>query len=312
MIIISAIAKYLPEGGRNNLDKIDEFGFDRAFLEQKIGVLWTPRKADDEETSDMCVSAFRALQEKTGLDVDGVDSLFVCTQNPDGNGMPQSSAMVHSKLEVPTSCASFDISLACSGYVYSLSVAKSFMEANGLKKGLLFTCDPYSKVLDPKDRNTAVLFGDAATVTLLAEPEGGGGWNPVGFQFSTYSEYADDVHNRDGTFHMNGPGVVAFAMRELPGEVERLLRKTGRTVDDIDLFLFHQGSKFIVDNLIKRMSLPPHKAPIDIVKTGNTVSSSIPLLLERYLDDPDISRIVLSGFGVGISVGTGLIERIET
>ena len=96
-----------------------------------------------------------------------IDCLVVVTQNPDGDGLPHTSAIVHAKLNLKTSCAVFDISLGCSGYVYSLSIIKSFMESNSLKNGLLFTCDPYSKIIDINDKNTSMLFGDAATVTMM-------------------------------------------------------------------------------------------------------------------------------------------------
>ena len=234
MIAIRDIASYVPTAYQDNLEKLDEFGFDREFLEGKIGVMRVPRMADGEETSDMCVGAYEALLERRDLNIGDVDLISVCTQNPDGHGMPQTSAIVHAKLGARNACAAFDISLACSGYVYSLSMAISFMEANGLKKGLLFTADPYSKILDPKDRNTSLLFGDAATVTLLSAPEAGeDAWIPARYRFSTHSEYADRVHNRTGVFSMDGQAVVMFAMRVLPGEVDALLTDCGLARDDV-------------------------------------------------------------------------------
>jgi 3-oxoacyl-[acyl-carrier-protein] synthase III len=310
MITLRAIASYLPNSVEENSDRAEYFNFASGFLENKLGVLRTHRKAKDEETSDMCVSAFHALVEKTAVAVSDIDCIVVCTQNPDENGMPQSSALVHRKLGARDHCAAFDISLACSGYVYGLSTVKGFMEQNGLKTGLLFTCDPYSKILDREDRNTSLLFGDAATVSLLASDGDELGWKLTRFRFSTFSAYADDVNNKSGFFQMNGQGVYAFAVRELPGEVAMFLDEAKLAIDEIDYFVFHQGSKFVVDSLAKRMRLPIDRVPVDIVNTGNTVSSSIPLILESLLNEQGNTRMLLSGFGVGISVGTGLIEKI--
>jgi len=310
MIVIRAVASYLPDGFEDNAAKMEKFAIDRAFLDGKIGVERVTRKAPGEETSDMCVRAFEALRNKTGIDVNKVDLITVCTQNPDANGMPQTSAIVHAKLGAPTACASFDISLGCSGYVYSLSVAKALMEANWLKTGLLFTCDPYSKILDPTDRDTALLFGDAAAVTLLAEPEPGSqAWTATSFRFYTDGRHGDGVNNHGGIFHMDGRAVVMFSLRQVPGEVEGMLREHGLAKRDVDLFLFHQGSKYIVDKLRERLELSSDQVPIRLSGHGNTVSSSIPLLLEDCLERADTRRILCNGFGVGLSIATALLEK---
>lgn len=313
MISIHAIASYIPEGFESNLDKLEKFAIDRAFIDDKIGVERVARRAEGEETSDMCVRAFEALREKVVDIVEDVDFLMVVTQNPDGHGLPQVSAIVHDKLGLSENCAAFDLALACSGYVYGLSVAKSFMEANGLKTGLLFTCDPYSGIIDPDDKNTALLFGDAATVTFLSQQRPGqAAFLPTRFHFTTHGNHANDVHNRSGAFYMNGQAVYMFAMRTVPGHVGRVLEQPGLALNDIDLFIFHQGSKFIVDSLADRMGVSRNRVPVDIRHHGNTVSSSIPLMFERHINRPDINRVVLNGFGVGLSVGSCLLERIDT
>ena len=313
MISIQSIASYIPAGFESNAEKMEKFGFDEAFLKNKIGVESVPRMAADEETSDMCVEAFKSLQGKADVSVEDVELIIVCTQNPDGHGMPQTSAVVHAKLGAPTSCASFDISLACSGYVYSLAVAKAFMEANGLKTGLLFTSDPYSKILDPEDRDTTLLFGDAATVTLLSAARSGiDNWIPKAFRFYTDGKLGPALNNSAGTFHMNGLAVVTFSVREVPKEVRSLMEEHSLSKEDVDLFLFHQGSKYIVDQLRRRLELTEAQVPIRLRHCGNTVSSSVPLVLEEYLEQRSIRRILCSGFGVGLSIATGLLENQRT
>ncbi|MEQ8228966.1 MAG: ketoacyl-ACP synthase III [Rhodospirillales bacterium] len=312
MITVRAIASYVPEGFENNYDQAGRFGLDRDFIAEKIGVERVSRRAKGEETSDMCVRAFEALQAKTGLTTEGIDFLMVVTQNPDGAGLPQSSAVLHNKLDLSSDCASFDLSLACSGYVYGLSVATSFMETNGLKNGLLFTCDPYSKIINPQDKGTALLFGDAATVTHLTEGAGpNGAWRPHDFKFSTYGRHMNDVKVTDGHLDMDGVAIVMFTAGTVPGVVHKVLTDAGLTMEDIDLFLFHQGSKFIIDSLSKRLGAPREKVPMHIAQQGNTVSSSIPLMFETYMDDKAHNRLLLNGCGVGLSMGTCLITRID-
>jgi len=311
MIVLQGIASYVPENCQSNLEKQELFGVDENFLINKVGVECRALKAKDEETSDMCVKAYRALEKKTRASLEDIECLIVCTQNPDGGGIPHTSAVVHGKLDAPQSCASFDISLGCSGYVYGLSIAASFMLANGMKKGLLFTADPYSKIIDPADKNTVLLFGDAASVTLLGEAteESPMAWKPKGFRFASRGKDGQALHNTNGELFMNGRAIFNFAATVVPAQVEELLVSQGLTQADIDLFVFHQGSKYIIDTLRKRMHLPPEKVPSNLLRLGNTVSSSLPILLEEILEKRELRRILLSGFGVGLSWASCLLER---
>ena len=186
------------------------------------------------------------------------------------------------------------------------SEIRALMEANHLKQGVLFTADPYSKILDPSDKNTSLLFGDAATATLLL-PDAN--WLPTRFLFSTRGGEGKALNNNSGHLEMNGRAVFNFSATAVPTQVRQLLDTAGVSPDAVDLFLFHQGSRYIVDTLVKRLELPPEKVPCNLSAQGNTVSSSIPLLLEHYLSDTTLNRILLSGFGVGLSWASCLIER---
>lgn len=307
MIGISALASYVPALRLSNYERKAEFGIDDEFIVQKLGVERVSRKAPGEETSDMCVRAFEGLDRRP----DAVDCLVVCTQNPDGSGLPHTSAVVHGKLGLPAQCACFDVSLGCSGYVYGLSIVQSFMQQNRLARGLLFTADPYSKIIDPKDKNTALLFGDAATVTLLDAAEQPGRWRMGPFRFATRGKDGAALENRAGTLAMNGRAVFNFSATEVPPQVSALLADAGLKAEDVDLFLFHQGSRFIVDQLAKRLDLPAAKVPVNLAEQGNTVSSSLPLLLQEHLGDSRLRRILLSGFGVGLSWASCLLTRAE-
>ena len=164
MIGIKGIASYIPAGRIDNLAQAALFERDEAFVMAKIGTRTLAVKGPDEETSDLGVAAIRnLLNANPALRVENIDALVVVTQNGDAEGLPHTSAIVQHKAGLPTSTASFDIALGCSGFVYGLYVLKGFMQAANLKNGILVTVDPYSKHINHADRATALLFGDAAT-----------------------------------------------------------------------------------------------------------------------------------------------------
>lgn len=312
MIGIANIASYIPPNFESNFDRRAEFGIDEDFIINKIGVEQVSRRFADEETSDLCLKAFSCLNEQCA-DLLKIDCLIVCTQNPDGKGIPHTSAIVHGKMGLPDQCACFDISLGCSGYVYALSIVKSFMEANGLATGLLFTADPYSKVIDPNDKSTVLLFGDAATVTLLADDsEKARLWVPTQFSFATRGREADALHSRGKYLFMNGRPIFNMSVKEVPLQIRDVLSKASLSHSDVDLFLLHQGSKYMLDQLCKRMGLLKTKVPINLAKQGNTVSSSLPLLLEEYIGNPSLKNIIMAGFGVGLSWASCLLQAHQS
>jgi 3-oxoacyl-[acyl-carrier-protein] synthase-3 len=306
MIGIKAIGTYVAPGCVSNIERREEAGKDEAFIRDKIGFESLARREADQETSDLCVAAYQALQADPAFDGSAIDCLIVCTQNPDAHGLPHTSAVVHRKLGLGHDVAAFDISLGCSGYVYGLSVMTAFMAANGLRSGLLFTADPYSKIIDAQDWDTELLFGDGATVTWLStDPVYR--CRPAMFGTDGSLGHSISVAGPGAPLRMLGSNVFKFSMTAVPAQIHRYLEREGLSQGDIDLFLFHQGSRFIVDNLARKLGLPPAKAPFEAGQTGNTVSSSLPLLLEQRLASPP-PRILLSGFGVGLSWATMVIE----
>ncbi len=309
MVGIKAIASYFPEKRISNIDRAEEAGKEVDFIIDKVGFTSLLRKGEDEDTSDLCVGAFEALlAQEPQIQRDQIDCLIVVTQNPDGFGLPHTSAIVQHKLRLGENVAAFDVSLGCSGFVYALDVIQAFMDAQGLRHGLLFTADPYSKVMDPEDYNTELLFGDAAAVTYISE-------EPVfRSRKSTYCTNAKLSHSikvdeETRILSMLGNNVFKFAVSKVPPQVEKCLEMNGLDKDEVDLYLMHQGSKYIVDNLVPLLDVPPEKVPFLAAETGNTVSSSIPLMLEQYMDSNE-KTILISGFGVGLSWATSILERV--
>jgi 3-oxoacyl-[acyl-carrier-protein] synthase III len=309
MIGIVEIASWIPPQREHNVVKASRHETDEKFILEKIGIQSLSRIPTGQNTSDLCVQAFHALKKKIKLHEDQLDFLMVVTQNPD-LPIPHSSAMVHGKLGLSTRCAVFDISLGCSGWVYALHTAISFMAQNDLKAGLIFTADPYSKVIDPNDKNTDMLFGDAASVTLLTEDPlwetGKGEFVSDGTQWNLLRI------NETGCLEMDGRGIFNFVMTKLPKSIDACLQKNGLKKDDIDLFAFHQASKFMIDQLSKRVRINPDKVPFVIADYGNTVSSSIPILLEERIHNESLSCILVSGFGVGLSAATSILKRCRS
>ena len=305
MLGIKAIANYVPNGRKKNIDLAAQFDLEESFLRDKIGVLERANKASDQDTSDLAFLALQNLMMAQGLSPESIQVLVVVTQNPDRN-IPHVSALVHGRAGLSESCAAFDISLGCSGYVYGLSIIKSFMQANGMSTGVLITADPYSKIIDETDRNTALLFGDAATATLIAE---NCVWSMEAFSFGSKGKDWSAIRTDEGKFVMDGRAVFNFAATIVPTDVRKMLGSAGMTPDQIDRYVMHQGSRFIVKTIADRLKQPLNKFPVEIEHCGNTVSSSIPLIIQKELEDPSIVNIVLCGFGVGLSWASCLCKR---
>lgn len=305
MIGIAQIASYLPPDRISNYDSKDKFGINDDFIQNKIGFEQFSRKEKNQNTSDMCIKAFENLDKKIFLNKEEIDILLLVTQNPDQK-IPHTAAIIHNKLDMPKQCVCFDISQGCAGYVHGLAVIKSFMELNKLKKGLLFTCDPYSKIIDSSDKNTSLLFGDGASVTLVT-------YKPIydigSFSFGTLPQSNKHLTCEKTILYMSGREIFNFALREVLQDITFVLNKNNMRKEQIDLFLMHQGSRYIIDMLCKKMGLSKDKMPFDAKDYGNTVSSSIPIILEKNIDKEDKKNILLSGFGVGLSWGSTIIRR---
>lgn len=304
---ITDIAVYLPERRESNLELMERFDVTEEFLVEKIGVVQRVVRAQGQNTSDMALAALESLIRQNQLDPSAIQVLVVVTQNPDSR-LPHVSGILHARAGLSPQCAAFDLSLGCSGYVYGLSVLTSFMAANGLSKGVLITCDPYSKIIDPEDKGTVLLFGDAATATLISD-------DPVlvceSFDFGSQGDVSGALVEDSGRLHMNGREVFNFAATVVPKSVSTLLNKMSLGKDDIDAYLFHQGSRYIVETIAKRLKLDLAKVRIDMKEIGNTVSSSIPLLLAKEIKNLDSKKVLLCGFGVGLSWASCICQKQE-
>jgi len=304
---IKAIGTFIPPRRVDNRAKSEKHGTTVKFIEEKIGITSVSRKEKHEKASDLCVHAFQDLMAQGWIsEPPAIDFICVCTQTGDYR-IPHTSAIVHEKLGLLYGCPNFDISLGCSGYVYSLLAAKGFMQVNGLKTGILFTADPYSEIIDPDDKNTDLLFGDAATATLLMPDAvfdiGRAVFGTAG------AHHRSLIKSKGEPLFMDGRHIFEFVMRHVPGNIADCLAQNDINKEEVDLYILHQASKFVVDNIVKTMKLDKHKVPFLIESYGNTVSSSIPLIIKHYLNDVKYRNLLLCGFGTGLSIGTMVLKR---
>ncbi|WP_347259324.1 ketoacyl-ACP synthase III [Rudaea sp.] len=278
-------------------------------LQRRIGFESLARKADGDETSDLAFNAVQDLLRRHPLDPADIGCLVVVTQNPDGTGIPQVSALLHGRLGWPTNIPAFDLALGCSGYVYGLAVVSSFLAMQNGKAGILVTADPYSKIVDPGDRATALLFGDGASATLI---ERNGPWRLGNFDFGTAGTHAQLLHtDARRRLRMDGQAVARFCLREIPRSIERTLVRNGLTVADVDRFVLHQGSRCIVEDIAKAIGAEA-KTPFVAQRLGNTASSSVPIALRDMVGETNGAQtVLLSTFGIGMSWATVVIEKDE-
>lgn len=334
---LAAIAYYLPERVETNADLAAKYpAWNLGQVHERSGVASRHIAGPDETAFDLslkaCEKLFAAPAFDGGAVSRDVDGIIFCTQSPDFI-MPSNAHLLHAALELPDEVLAFDFNLACSGYVYGLALAQSLIGAGLASAILLVTADTYSKYINPGDRSARVLFGDGAAATLLTAANA-----PAfaGFELWSRGKAYDKFYipcgglrrpkspatavasaDRNGNLrspddiYMDGLAVWSFINSAVPKQIEALLAKNGRSLADIDKFAFHQASKLTLDSLVKILDVPPAKVLGNLAAIGNTVSSSIPILIKDAIDAGNLrrgERVLLSGFGVGLSYASAIWE----
>jgi 3-oxoacyl-[acyl-carrier-protein] synthase III len=318
---IKATEYYLPEKIIDNKYLHEMAGMDFDFLENKVGIKTRHIAAKDETTSEMATKAAIKLIEKNKIDPDTIDILIICTQNPDYK-LPTTACIVQNNLKLRTSCLAFDINLGCSGFIYSLAIAGSFLKTGISSNAVIIMADQYSKIIDYQDKNTASLFGDAASATLI-EPCGDSE-GVIDAVFGTDGSHADKLivynsgvarnHEKNGFIYMDGRGIFKFSVQVVPKSVNEILQKNHLVISDIRFFVFHQANKYVLSEIQKRLEISDNQMIIDLEDYGNTVSSTIPIAYKNILKKGILKEddlIIFCGFGVGLSWGT-ILYRYNT
>lgn len=335
MTTIRSIAHALPEREVTNADLAREnpsWDMDRVFA--RTGVRARRVTAPDETALDLSVTACEALVEETGLDLGSIDALLYCTQSPD-YPMPGNAHVLHGQLGLDDGVMAFDYNLGCSGYVYGLAIADAVLRGGLASEVLLVTSGTYTKYVNARDRSTRVVLGDGAAVTHVSGRDGEGGriaavelrsngsvlekvFIPGGgarrpHSDETRREIADDSGNVRSALdmHMDGPAVWAFANSVLPDHVRGFLESQSLSLDDVDLFVFHQASKMVLDSMTRALGVPADKVYRCLEEVGNLSAASIPYALRAALDEGAIrsgSLVLLSALGAGMSYGSVLVQ----
>ena len=276
--------------------------------------------------SDMAVEAAQTLLATSGTDPASVDLLIHCTQSPD-YFLPTTACIMHQRLGLSKTCAAFDLNLGCSQYVYALSVAHSMIQSGVANKALVTTGDNFTTTLHPMDRSIVPLMGDAGSATLIGPvPDArgflgfelgtdgsghhylcipdGGFRNPIGETSSIAATDAEGNTRAPRNFFMNGAAVFHFAISTVPKAIQALLGKLNLAHEQIDLFLFHQANKYMIDYLAKKLKIGPEKTHVHLEDIGNTSGTSMPIVLKEAWKSGKVkpgSLVLMIVFGVGLS-----------
>ena len=286
--------------------------------------------------SDLAYDAAYHLLDYHQIDRETIDLLIFCTQTPDYL-MPTTACVLHERLGLKRECACFDINLGCSQYVYALSIAHGMISGGIASRALILTGDTMTRTLHPMDRSVVPLLGDGGSASLVGKvPEGqgflgfelgtdGSGHEYLiipasGFRIPISEETAKEITDADGNvrtqqnLYMNGAAVFHFAISVVPPTVHSLLAKLSLSMDDVDLFLFHQANKYMLDYLFRKLKIPPEKTHVFLEDIGNTSGSTVPVVLTDAWRTGKIrpgALVLMIGFGVGLSWAATVVRWPE-
>lgn len=326
---INAISYYLPEKVLTNEELVSEFPeWSVEKVANKVGIARRHISAEKETAGDMAAKAAERLFDEYNIDRTIVDFVVLCTQSPD-YFLPSTACVIQNRLGLSTSCGAFDFNLGCSGYAYGLAIAKGFVVSGIAKNVLLLTAETYTKYIHPKDKGNRTIFGDGATATLVSTEgfaeigEFSLGTNGRGAESlivktgaSRYTEKSNDLtfdenhtpHSSDYLF-MDGKAIFDFTSDAVPVMVEDALAKNSVSLDNVDLVVFHQANRYMINYLRKLLDIDKDRFFVFLENVGNTVSSTIPIALyEAIKEDKLHGNVLIAGFGVGFSWGATLLK----
>lgn len=284
------------------LDTSDEWIRTRTGIERR-------HIAKGSETASMlAVKAARKALENAKMQPNEIEAILVATTSGDYT-FPNTASIVQAELGAENA-ACFDISAACTGFIYAFSVANAYIMSGMYKKVLVIGAEVMSSLVDWTDRSVCVLFGDGAGAVVLGESETGshiarlhsnGGKGKVLTAGGLKKEY----------IKMDGQEVFRFAVKKVPESIEEVLQETGVSREEIKYFILHQANVRIIEAVAKRLGLPMDKFPVNLREYGNTSAASIPILLDELNRGEKLQtgdKLILSGFGAGLSWGSALIQ----
>ena len=318
---IMGTGSYVPERILTNNDLAKIVDTNDEWITTRTGIRERRIASDDEATSDLAFNAAEKAIMDAGIDKNEIELIIVATMTQD-HLTPSTAALVQDKLGIKA--AAFDVSAACTGFIYGFTAGYSFIKAGIYKKVLVIGAETMSRVIDWEDRGTCILFGDGAGAVVLGEVETGGFLAshlaadgsgacelivPAGG--SRKAATAETIENREVYLKMNGREIFKFAVKAFPESVENVLTQQNLIADDIDIFIPHQANVRIIESIAKRFNQPLDKFFVNLHKYGNTSGASIPIALDEASKEGRFKKgdkIVATGFGGGLTYGSILFE----
>lgn len=336
---IGGVEYYLPEKVLSNTQinsEHPEWSADK--ISAKTGIYNRHIASEKEFSSDLGFRAAQKIFETNTISKSEIDYLVFCTQSPDYL-VPTTACILQDKLGLSNHIGAIDINMGCSGYLYGLSYASGLVCSGQAKNVLLITSETYSKYINPLDKNNKTIFGDGASATIISE-SGIGGLKGAIRNFSFYTDGSgfdklivrnsgvrnsnepslnifDEEGNyikNDSNLYMNGKAIFEFTSFKVPQLIDSFLSKNKITMQSIDLFVFHQANEYMMQFIRRRCKIAEEKFFIYLKDCGNTVSSSIPIALNEAMKQQRIkngSKVLLVGFGVGLSIAVTLIDYLD-
>jgi len=288
-------------------------------LVEKTGIDIRYLAAPEQTASDLAAKACESLFQQNGIDPKSIDFLLLCTQTPD-YPLPTTACLLQDRIGMRVNSGAMDFNLGCSGFVYGLGIAEGLIASGQCKRILLVTAETYSKYIDPDDRSVRPIFSDAAAATLIEAVDSA---KLFGFEFGTDGKGADTlIVNQGGArceseaiqprkrkrwnsrLYMDGQSLMDFTVVAIPELIQRILAKHSLSSKDIETFLMHQATRKMLELLQQALNVDDQRLPIRLINRGNTVSSTLPILIDDLRKDGRLlpgEHHVLVGFGVGWS-----------
>lgn len=318
---ISQVAHYVPDQVVTNEDLSQIMETSDEWIRSRTGI-GQRRISRNQSTSDLAVEVGKQLLAKVNLNPEEIDFIIVATITPDSL-MPSTATRVQAGLGAKRAFA-FDLTAACSGFTFALSMGQKLIESGSYAKGLILGAETLSKVLDWSDRSTAVLFGDGAGGVLLEQAgsqhflaeslhsDGSRGQGLTSSLTGLQSPYSDEGQNQP-YLSMDGRAIFDFAVRDVSKSILALIEGSAIEKDQLDYLLLHQANRRILEKMSKKMDLALEKFPANMMSYGNTSAASIPILLSECVADGRIrldgsQTILLSGFGGGLTWGSLIVK----
>lgn len=330
---INFISYYLPQNTLSNADierQFPEWTIEK--ISSKTGIYNRHISDSNQCASDLAEKASINLFNEYQIDKNLIDYIILCTQSPD-YFLPTTACLLQNRLGLKTSVGAIDVNQGCSGFIYSLGIAKGLIISGQASNILVLTSDTYSKYIHSNDKNNKTLFGDGAAAVLVSNKLVGLKAKINSFQYGTdgsgfdklivkngglrnnfkdnFDVYDDGIFvKNDDNLYMDGRAVFQFTNAVVPILIKEILEKENLIIEDITKFVFHQANKFMLDKLRMKLEIPIEKFIFNSEYVGNTVSSTIPISIKKLLEQKAIShdeKIILAGFGVGLSYGATFI-----